>query len=69
MRALRSRWHLAEVFVRINGVPHCLWRAVGHEGEVLEAFVSKTRDKAAALRFLKELTRRHGRAEEVRHAC
>jgi putative transposase len=31
------RWHLDEVFVRINGVNHYLWRAVDHEGEVLEA--------------------------------
>lgn len=35
------RWHLDEVFVRINGETHYLWRAVDHEGEVLEAFVSR----------------------------
>jgi putative transposase len=29
-------WHLDEVFVRINGKLHYLWRAVGHEGEILE---------------------------------
>ena len=33
------RWHLDEVFVRINGETHYLWRAVDHEGEVLEVFV------------------------------
>ena len=65
MRSSRWRWHLDEVFVRINGVQHYLWRAVDHEGEVLEAFVSKQRDKAAALKFLKKLMRRHGRAEEI----
>jgi putative transposase len=65
MRSSRWRWHLDEVFVRINGVQHYLWRAVDHEGEVLEAFVSKTRDKAAALKFLKKLMKRHGRAEEI----
>ena len=32
----RWRWHLDEVFVRINGETHYLWRAVDHEGEVLE---------------------------------
>ena len=32
------RWHLDEVFVRINGETHYLWRAVDHEGEVLEGF-------------------------------
>ena len=43
------RWHLDEVFVRINGERHYLWRAVGHEGEVLEVFVTKRRDCQAAL--------------------
>ena len=65
MRASRWRWHLDEVFVRINGVQHYLWRAVDHEGEVLEAFVSKTRDKAAAIKFLKKLMKRHGGAGEL----
>lgn len=46
------RWHLDEVFVRINGERHYLWRAVDHEGEVLEAFVTKRRDRQAALKFL-----------------
>ena len=47
------RWHLDEVFVRINGKTHYLWRAVDHEGEVLEVFATKRRDRRAALRFLK----------------
>ena len=64
LRASRWRWHLDEVFVRINGVQHTLWRAVDHEGEVLEAFVSKTRDRKAALTFLRKLMKRHGRAAE-----
>jgi putative transposase len=38
---------------------------VDHDGEVLEAFVSKTRDKAAALKFLRKLMKRLGRAEEI----
>nr|WP_246045525.1 transposase [Rubellimicrobium roseum] len=54
-----------EVFVKVNGVQHCLLRAVDQEGEVLEANVTKTRDKGAALKFLKKLTKRHGRAEEL----
>jgi putative transposase len=41
------------VFVKINGVQHYLWRAVDHEGEVLEAYRHKTRDKKAALKFLR----------------
>ena len=37
MRSSGWRWHLDEVFVRINGERHYLWRAVDHEGEVLES--------------------------------
>jgi|GEM_PF-1051440 hypothetical protein len=44
-RTSRWQWHLDEVFVKINGERHYLWRAVDHEGEVLESFVTKTRDK------------------------
>ena len=55
------RWHLDEVFVKINGERHYLWRALDHEGEVLESFVTKTRDKKAALKFLKKTMRRYGR--------
>jgi putative transposase len=59
------RWHLDEVYVKINGEMHYLWRAVDHEGEVLESFATKTRDKAAALTFMKKLMKRHGRAKGV----
>jgi putative transposase len=54
------RWHLDEVFVRINGMTHYLWRAVDHEGEVLEVFATKRRDRNAALRFLKKAMKRYG---------
>ena len=59
------RWHLDEVYVKINGQMHYLWRAVDHEGEVLESFATKERDKAAALKFMKRLMKRHGRAKTV----
>ena len=55
------RWHLDEVFVRINGETHYLWRAVDHEGEVLEVFATKRRDREAALEFLKRAMKRYGR--------
>ena len=42
------RWHVDEVFVKINGELHYLWRAVAQEGEILESYVTKTRDKKAA---------------------
>jgi putative transposase len=52
------RWHLDEVFVKINGEIHYLWRAVDHEGEVL---ATKRRDREAALKFLKRAMKRYGR--------
>lgn len=59
------RWHLDEMFVKINGERCYLWRAVDHEGEMLESFVTKTRDKKAALKFLIKAMRRHGRPDEI----
>ena len=54
------QWHLDEVFEKINGGTHYLWRAVDHEGEVLESFVTKRRDRKAALRFLKKSMKQYG---------
>ncbi len=52
MRGLRHwRWHLDEMYVKIGGEMRYLWRAVDHEGEVLESYVTATRDKAVALGF------------------
>ena len=65
MKSSRWRWHLDEVFVKINGEQYYLWRAVDHEGEVLESFVTKTRDKWAALKFLKKAMRKHGQPEVI----
>ena len=59
------RWHLDEVFVRINGERHYLWRAVDHEGEVLEVFATKRRDRRAALKFLKRVMKRYGRPSSI----
>jgi putative transposase len=59
------KWHLDEVFVKINGETHYLWRAVDHEGEVLEAFVSKRRDRKAALTFLKKIMDRYGKPNVI----
>ena len=59
------RWHVDEVFVRINGETHYLWRAVDHEGEVLEVFATKSRDRKAALAFLKRAIKRYGRPHRL----
>lgn len=66
MKGFRQwRWHLDEVYVKINGEMHYLWRAVDQEGEVLESYVTKTRDKKAALRFMKKALKRHGSPETI----
>ncbi len=54
------QWHLDEIFVKINGETHYLWRAVDHEGEVLESYVTKRRDRKAALKFLRKTMKRFG---------
>ena len=59
------RWHLDEVFVKINGETHYLWRAVDHEGEVLESYVTKRRDRKAALKFIKKSMKRYGQPHIV----
>ena len=46
------QWHLDEVFVKIDGERFCLWCAVDHEGEVLECYVTKRRNKSAVKKFL-----------------
>jgi transposase-like protein len=66
MKGFRQwRWHLDEMYVKLNGEMVYLWRAVDHEGEVLESFVTKKRDKSAALAFMKKALKRHGRAETI----
>tara|TARA_R110000782_G_scaffold221139_1_gene308325 strand:- start:1127 stop:1573 length:447 start_codon:yes stop_codon:yes gene_type:complete len=51
--------------VKINGETHYLWRAVDHEGEVLECFVSKRRDRKAAMVFLKKIMKRYGQPQVI----
>ncbi|MDF1720205.1 MAG: IS6 family transposase [Minwuia sp.] len=55
---IRWRWHVDEVFVRVNGERRYLWRAVGHDGEGLEFHVTKTRDRRAAPDFLRRVMKR-----------
>ena len=50
-----DKWHLDEVFLKINGETHYLWRAVGQAGHVLDILVQRRRNQAAALRFLRKL--------------
>jgi putative transposase len=51
---------LDEGFVKINGETQYLWRAVDHEGELLESYVTKRRDRKAALKLLRKTMKRFG---------
>ena len=66
MKGFRQwRSHLDEIYVKINNETHYMWRAVDHEGEILESYVTKTRDKKAALTFMRKALKRHGKAETI----
>jgi putative transposase len=66
MRGFRHwRWQLDEVYVKVNGEQFYLWRAVDHQGELLESYVTKARDKKAALVFMKKALKRHGSPEAI----
>ncbi len=66
MRQFRHwRWHLDEMVVRVNGEHRYLWRAVDHEGEVLESYVTKSRNRRAAVRFIRKALKRHGTPEVI----
>src|SRR5436305_5295374 len=55
-----ARWHLDEMVVRVAGRRMYLWRAVDHEGEVLDILIQRRRDQRAALRLLRKLLRKYG---------
>ena len=66
MRGYRQwQWHLDEMYVKVNGEMRYLWRAVDHEGEILESFVTKNRDRAAALKFIKKAMKRYGSPQAI----
>ena len=59
-----DRWHL-EMVIRIAGVRMYLWRAVDHEGEVLDMLVQRRRDTRAALRLMRKLLKKQGFAPKL----
>ncbi|RQH04996.1 IS6 family transposase [Paraburkholderia dinghuensis] len=54
-----STWHLDEVFVKLQGEPYVLWRAVDEHGTELDVLLQKRRDKTAAKRFFSKVLRSH----------
>ncbi|WP_353411435.1 IS6 family transposase, partial [Pseudoteredinibacter isoporae] len=53
-----NHWFLDEVFIKINGKPRYLWRAVDSDGCELDILITKRRNKQAATRFFKKLFKR-----------
>src|SRR3954451_8690954 len=62
---LGNKWHLDEVFIKMNGVQHYLWRAVDQNGAVIDILVQPKRDRFAAERFFRKLLRSAGKAPRV----
>jgi hypothetical protein len=60
-----DRWHLDEMVVRIAGKPMYLWRAVDHEGEILDVVVQRRRDKRAAVKLMRKLLRKQAFAPKM----
>ena len=66
MRGFRQwRWHLDEMYVKLGGEMVYLWRTVDQEGEILESYITKIRDKEATLTFMKKALKRHGSPEKI----
>src|SRR3984885_6906616 len=61
-----AKWHLDEVFIKMNGIQHYLWRAVDQNGAVIDILVQPRRDRWAALRFFSQVTP-YGRKSTARH--
>jgi putative transposase len=60
LRGYGDTFYIDEVFVKINGKQHYLWRAVDQDSEVVDVYPQAKRDGAAAMRFFKRLLRSHG---------
>jgi putative transposase len=61
----KGGWHLEEKQVRVSGKPRYLWSAVDQEGEVLDFYLTETRDRDAALTFLRRALKRHRTPEAI----
>ena len=59
-RGYGDTFYFDEVFVKISGKQHYLWRAVDQDGEVVDVYLQARRNGAAAKRFFKRLLRNHG---------
>jgi putative transposase len=55
-----TRWHLNEVYLKIDGRMVYRWRAVDAEGEILDVLVQSKRDQNAALKLMRKLLKKYG---------
>jgi putative transposase len=60
-----DKWHLDEIYIKINGEWQYLWRAVDQHGNVLDILVQSRRDAKAAKRFMAKLIKKHCRTPRV----
>ena len=60
-----DKWHLDEVFIKVNGVRQYLWRAVDQDGNVLDILVQSKRNAKAAKRFMAKLMKKQRRVPRV----
>jgi putative transposase len=59
-RGYGDTFYIDEVFIKINGKQHYLWRAIDQDGEVVDVYLQAKRDGTAAKRFFRRLLRSHG---------
>ena len=59
-RGYSDTFYIDDVFIKINGKQHYLWRAADQDGEVVDVYLQEKRDGAAANRFFKRVLRSHG---------
>lgn len=59
-RGYGDTFYIDEVFVKINGKQHYVWRAVDQDGEAVDVYLQVRRNGAAAKRFFKRLLHSHG---------
>ena len=64
-RALTSKWHLDETYIKVRGRWMYLYRAIDSVGDTVEFYFSEPRDLGAAKRFVKRALERHGRPERI----
>jgi transposase-like protein len=64
-RAVTSKWHVDETYIKVRGQWRYLYRAIDSDGDTVEFWFSERRNLTAAKRFLRKALKRHGRPERI----